>query len=241
MALITRRRLINFELHYELFTNRKEKRMSCQCRGICNCKRGKEPELGDRVHRDDEYGTIVNMHEDGGVWVCWDKTPRDELMADYFGPGEQQGLYFFVEAKASIPEDGGRVWGAGPVTVEFTGEYPAAQLDLLTLGRFERHPSSQAFHDRIDSYKDLHDRKQLDYGTSDDPFANIRAGAKKLGLPAWIGAVLRMNDKIERLNKAAKQYIETGEITLANEGVLDSFDDLAVYSGIGAVVFSEEA
>lgn len=126
-----------------------------------------------------------------------------------------------------ILEDGGKHWGAWPVT------FPPVT------GR--RHPSSQAFHDRMDSLKDLHDRKQADYGSDDDPFANIREGARELGLPAWVGAVIRMNDKIRRLNKAAKQFIETGEITLANEGVLDSFDDLAVYSGIGAVVFEEES
>ena len=122
--------------------------------------------------------------------------------------------------------------------VVFT-QLPQEALEGFTI--VERHPSSQAFHDRMDAYKALHDRKQADYGSDQDPFANVRNGARKLGLPGWIGAVIRMNDKIERLNKAAKQYIETGEINLANEGVLDSFDDLAVYSGIGAVLFEEEA
>lgn len=138
------------------------------------------------------------------------------------------------------PEDGGKDWG-GPPDFSHT-QPPKIEIEWQHwLTSKERHPSSQAFHDRMDSLKDLHDRKQADYGSDDDPFANIREGARELGLPAWVGAVIRMNDKIRRLNKAAKQYIETGEITLANEGILDSFDDLAVYSGIGAVVFEEES
>lgn len=105
----------------------------------------------------------------------------------------------------------------------------------------ERHPSSLRFVRRVEGWIALHDKKQQDYGSDADPFANVRGGAKKMGLPGWVGAVIRMNDKMERLNKAAKQYIETGSVSLANEGVIDSFDDMGVYSGIGATLFEEEA
>jgi hypothetical protein len=46
--------------------------------------------------------------------------------------------------------------------------------------------------------------------------------------------MIRANDKIRRL----QTYAKTG--LLANEGVRDSFLDLAVYSLIGLVLFEEE-
>ncbi len=79
---------------------------------------------------------------------------------------------------------------------------------------------------------ELHDRKQEDYGRGDDPFANVRAAAE-WGMPEWVGAMLRASDKIRRL----QAYAIKG--SLANEGVLDSFMDLAVYAIIAHVLFEE--
>jgi len=79
---------------------------------------------------------------------------------------------------------------------------------------------------------DLHDQKQRDYGSDSDPFANVRASAD-WGIEPWIGAMNRAGDKFKRLQLFAR----TG--TLANEGVLDSFDDLIVYAGIAKVLYLE--
>lgn len=85
----------------------------------------------------------------------------------------------------------------------------------------------------------MHDRKQTDYGRTEDPFSNVRASID-FGVPGWIGAVIRANDKMKRLQKAAVQYLETGQITMANESVVDSFDDLGVYIAIARVLYEEE-
>lgn len=103
----------------------------------------------------------------------------------------------------------------------------------------DRHPSSQRFHDILDDWKAVHDRKQADYGKTDDPFANVRASVD-FGVPGWIGAVIRANDKMRRLQKAATDYLQTGQITMENESVVDSFDDLGVYMAISKVLFEEE-
>ncbi len=97
----------------------------------------------------------------------------------------------------------------------------------------ERHPNSQRFHDILAQLGELHDRKQADYGKGDDPFANVR-GSSDWNMPAWVGAMVRANDKIRRL----QQYARTG--TLANEGVEDAFMDLAVYAVIAMVLWEEE-
>lgn len=97
----------------------------------------------------------------------------------------------------------------------------------------ERHPASQAFHDTLQDMATLHDRKQADYGRSDDPFANVRA-SEDFGIPGWVGAMVRANDKMRRLQAAARGQ------NLKNESVEDSLIDLAVYSVIALLLFQEQ-
>lgn len=68
----------------------------------------------------------------------------------------------------------------------------------------------------------MHDRKSKDYGRENDPYYNIR-GSEEFGIPSWIGAVLRSNDKMKRL-----QLVARGS-GLANEGVEDSLLDMITY------------
>lgn len=96
-----------------------------------------------------------------------------------------------------------------------------------------RHPKSQEFHRLLEEMGAMHDRKQADYGRADDPFANVRA-SEDFGVPAWVGAMVRANDKMRRLQAAA-----TGS-ELKNEGVEDSLIDLAVYSIIALILYREE-
>lgn len=96
-----------------------------------------------------------------------------------------------------------------------------------------RHPNSARFHELLAEIGELHDRKQADYGRGDDPFANVRA-TEEWGQPAWVGAMIRATDKLRRL----QTFAVSG--TLANEGVMDSFLDLAVYSLIAAVLFEQD-
>jgi hypothetical protein len=102
----------------------------------------------------------------------------------------------------------------------------------------ERHPASQKFHDILQSLADLHDRKQSDYGRETDPFANVRA-SDDFGVPGWVGCMVRANDKMRRIQKAARQTVLGEDVDLANEGLEDSLMDLAVYSVIGLVLYQE--
>jgi len=78
----------------------------------------------------------------------------------------------------------------------------------------------------------LHDKKNQDYGKTDDPFANVRAG-EDFGVEPWVSGLIRANDKMRRLQKAA-----TGK-TLANESIEDSLVDLAVYVIISLILWRE--
>ena len=89
-----------------------------------------------------------------------------------------------------------------------------------------------AFSDILDEIKEMHDRKQQDYGSKSDPFANVRA-SEDFGIAGWIGCLTRANDKMRRLQAAARGQ------NLRNESVEDSLLDLAVYSIIGLVLYRE--
>lgn len=105
-------------------------------------------------------------------------------------------------------------------------------VDLSTREPIERHPASARFHEILAGLAELHDRKQADYGRSGDPFANVRA-SERWGVPPWVGAMIRANDKVARL----QSLIENGR--LVNESVEDSLRDLAVYAVIALVLYEE--
>lgn len=95
-----------------------------------------------------------------------------------------------------------------------------------------RHPKSQRFHEILKELGDLHDKKQQDYGRSDDPFSNITASLD-WGISPHVGSLLRMNDKVRRL----QSWVKNGH--LANEGAQDSMRDIAVYAIIALVQLEE--
>lgn len=97
----------------------------------------------------------------------------------------------------------------------------------------ERHPNSARFHELVEEIAALHDRKQADYGADDDPFANVRA-SKEWGVSAWVGALIRLNDKVKRL----QSFVRKG--SLANESAEDSMRDIAVYALIALVLYEQE-
>src|SRR6185437_6718536 len=78
----------------------------------------------------------------------------------------------------------------------------------------------------------MHVRKGADYGQGTDTFANVRA-SEDFGIPGWLGAVMRGNDKMARL----KSFAVKGK--LENEPVEDSLLDLANYAIIAMVLWRE--
>ena len=98
------------------------------------------------------------------------------------------------------------------------------------------HPTSQRFFDLCDLLKEIHRKKSSDYGcpSGTDPLANIRNGARFVGIPAWKGAMVRLSDKVTRL----AAYNATGR--LENESVADNLLDLASYSLLALLLHQEE-
>lgn len=94
------------------------------------------------------------------------------------------------------------------------------------------HPASVKFCEVLDEMRAMHLKKGADYGTSSDPFANIRS-SESFNIPAWLGAVVRLNDKVSRI----KSFAVKGH--LQNESIEDSLIDIAVYAAISLVLYRE--
>lgn len=110
---------------------------------------------------------------------------------------------------------------------------PIATWAGLTTAAELRHPLSVRFHVLLKEIGELHDKKQKDYGTADDPFANVR-GATEFGLPASMGAFIAMSDIMTRI----KSFCVNGR--LENEPLDNALRDMAVYSLIALVLHEEE-
>jgi hypothetical protein len=108
------------------------------------------------------------------------------------------------------------------------------EAELLTGGL--AHLIHPAYVDRFDeilaSMSALHNKKGQDYGSAGDPYANVRA-SQEFGCPPWVGAIIRMNDKLTRI----KSFLRKGG--LANESLRDSLEDLGVYAVIARVLYEE--
>lgn len=85
----------------------------------------------------------------------------------------------------------------------------------------------------LDEMLAMHDKKQADYGTDYDPFSNVRS-SEDFGVPGWLGAVIRGNDKVKRIQSFARKG------RLSNESVRDSLIDLAVYAAIAVALYDED-
>jgi hypothetical protein len=96
-----------------------------------------------------------------------------------------------------------------------------------------RHPSSAAFVRLLAEMQRLHESKSADYGSEEDPLANVRSGADFVNIEPWRGCMVRIADKVQRL----RTFCRTGR--LVHEGVRDTLLDLSAYSLLAIVLFDE--
>lgn len=99
---------------------------------------------------------------------------------------------------------------------------------------------SPRFHELLASMADTHNRKNADYSPGSDPFGNFRA-AEEIGIPAWIGAWIRLQDKYRRCQSLIAQYTATGTIVpaVADEKLYDTLIDLANYALLVRCLYEE--
>jgi hypothetical protein len=78
----------------------------------------------------------------------------------------------------------------------------------------------------------LHDSKQQAYGSTEDPWANMRA-SEPYGIPAWVHASTMVDHKSRRV----QSFVTKGR--LEHEGVRDSLLDRAVYAAAALLLYDE--
>lgn len=91
------------------------------------------------------------------------------------------------------------------------------------------------FFDRLEALSNIHLAKSGDYGDGDDPLANLRA-AEAWGLPAYYSALIRIQDKVTRLQSWVRKGGDIGE----HESIEDTCLDLASYAILLAILIQEE-
>lgn len=79
-----------------------------------------------------------------------------------------------------------------------------------------------------ESARQLMERKSADYGNGTDPMANLRAHGR-------LGVVIRMHDKLARLEAAAKR-----PLAVADESVWDTCIDIMNYAVLYLALAEEE-
>ena len=84
---------------------------------------------------------------------------------------------------------------------------------------------NREFDDALDELKMLHDAKNHDYATAENPYKNLE-GVSRIGIEPWRGIVIRLMDKFERV----EQFCRSGELAIKSEGLEDTFKDIAIYS-----------
>ena len=94
---------------------------------------------------------------------------------------------------------------------------------------------NKEFDDALDELKMLHDAKNHDYATEENPYKNLE-GVTRIGIEPWRGIVIRLMDKFERV----EQFCRSGEFAIKSESLEDSFKDIAIYSTLAMILFRKD-
>lgn len=89
------------------------------------------------------------------------------------------------------------------------------------------------FYELLEQMADLHDRKNANYAEDGNPLSNLK-GCERLNIPAFMGVLVRLQDKWSRIEQLAK-----GKPDLVGESLEDTLMDNAVYSLLAIVLLRE--
>jgi len=91
------------------------------------------------------------------------------------------------------------------------------------------------FMEVIDRMTSIHKKKDADYSGDNSSLGNFRE-SEKLGIPAWVGAFVRLQDKYAR----ACNLIRSSVAVVEDETLEDTLIDLANYAVIVLCLLKEE-
>ncbi len=94
--------------------------------------------------------------------------------------------------------------------------------------------SEERFHQIVNEMVELHDKKNHDYA-GEEYLSNFLMCEKYIGVPAWVGCIIRLSDKMARIMNLAK----TDEVSVGDETITDTLMDLAVYAIITRILYED--
>jgi len=94
------------------------------------------------------------------------------------------------------------------------------------------------FAEILKELKKLHDAKNKDYAQPDRPLSNLQE-CEDMGIPGWIGIVVRLGDKYSRLKQCARKYFINEELAVKDETVRETLRDNAIYSILAMILYEE--
>lgn len=89
-----------------------------------------------------------------------------------------------------------------------------------------------AYDRTLEELSEVHDSKNEDYATIEDPFLNLRS-SEDYGIPAWVGTQIRHDDKTRRI----QEFVKKGRLN--NESVRDSLVDQANYAILALALYDQ--
>jgi hypothetical protein len=102
---------------------------------------------------------------------------------------------------------------------------------LKKLKREDKESHRDDFLEIIEKMKEIHQIKDHDYA-GESYLSNLK-GSERIGIPAWKGTLIRMEDKMARLENFAKQDF----LLVKDESIEDTFIDLATYSILALILY----
>lgn len=87
------------------------------------------------------------------------------------------------------------------------------------------------FNSIIEEMKEIHNNKNHDYA-GDDYLSNLTA-SNRMGVPAWKAGLIRIQDKVSRLENFAKK----DSLKVKDESVEDTLKDLANYAILALILY----
>jgi hypothetical protein len=92
------------------------------------------------------------------------------------------------------------------------------------------------FYQLLDELAELHSRKNHDYAGRGDPLRNFRM-CEAMGIPAWKACLVRITDKLSRL----QSFAASETLMVEDESMEDTARDLAVYALILLILYQERS
>jgi|SRR5581483_7019011 len=92
----------------------------------------------------------------------------------------------------------------------------------------------ERFNQLLEEEKVLRAKKNSDYAHSEDTMSNLRE-CEDMGIPAWVGVIVRMTDKMSRLKRLARK---NGKGSV-DETIIDTLKDISIYAKLCIILFEE--